>query len=164
MARKKEKRICFPFLGVMSLGALDTGGNGDRPKIPYRTRHFSNNSLVVKTCTSATKMAFPPFLDQRSRNKGMLNVENSQNMDHRVGRRHIYIYIYIHGCGLVCRRKFCHFWRFFPNCIGKSGQKEMLRICPISLFTFLTKTTQKWPGTEVPSIFPKKDTGTSKKG
>ena len=57
------------------------------------------------------------------------------------------------GCGLVCHRKFCHFWRFFPSFIVKSGQKEMLQICPISLFTFLVKMTQKGPGTAVPSIF-----------
>ena len=42
---------------------------------------------------------------------------------------------------------------FSPVLWKKSGQKEMLQICPISLFTFLVKMTHKGPGTAVPSIF-----------
>ena len=49
----------------------------------------------------------------------------------------------------------------FPNFIVKNGEKEMLQLCPISLFTFLVKMTQKGPGTAIPSIFWKKDTGTA---
>ena len=69
-----------------------------------------------------------------------------------------YIYIYIYGSGLVCRRKFCHFWHFFPSFIVRNGKFEMLQICPISPFTFLTKIAQKRPGTAVPSNFPKNET------
>ena len=41
------------------------GGNGDGPRIPYKTRHFSNflayDSLVVKTCTFSNKSGISPL-------------------------------------------------------------------------------------------------------
>ena len=75
----------------------------------------------------------------------------------------IYIYIYI---WLWARLppQILPFLAFFPQFHSKNGEKEMLQICPISLFTFLVKMTQKGPGTAVPSIFWKKDTGTAVPG
>ena len=46
----------------------------------------------------------------------------------------------------------------FPRFYSKNCQKEMLQICPISPFTFLTKVAPKRPETAVPSIFVKKET------
>ena len=71
-------------------------------------------------------------------------------------QKYIYIYIYIYGCGLVCRRKFCHFWCFFLSVIAKRGQKEMLQICPISLFTFFDKNSPKMAWDCSPKHFLKK--------
>ena len=50
------------------------------------------------------------------------------------------------------------FLAFFPSFIVKNGKFEMLQICPISPFTFLTKKGQKVLGTAVPSIFSEKET------
>ena len=58
--------------------------------------------------------------------------------------------------GSLAAANFTIFGIFTQFYIVKSGQKEMLQICPISLFTFLTKIDQKRPETAVPSIFLKK--------
>ena len=63
------------------------------------------------------------------------------------------IYIYIYGCGAICRRKFCHFYRVFPSFKVKNGQKEMLQICPVSVCSRSIEITQNWLETAVPSLF-----------
>ena len=61
------------------------------------------------------------------------------------------IYIYIYGCGAICRRKFCHFYHSIPNSIVKNGQKEMLQICPVSVRSRSIEITPNWLETAVPS-------------
>ena len=66
-------------------------------------------------------------------------------------------HIYIYGFGAICRRKFCHFYRFFPSFIAKNGQKEMLQICPVSVRSRSIEITQNWLETAVPSPFFQKN-------
>ena len=112
----------LPLFGGYVFECPNTGGNGDRPKIPYKTRHFSIfcvTSLVVKTCTCSTQNSrCPSFRPKVPETRDMLNVKNSQNVDHRVGRRlFIYIYIYIpcpsFPCFLECE-EFLVFSNVFP--------------------------------------------------
>ena len=70
-----------------------------------------------------------------------------------------YIYIYIYGCGLVCRRKFCHFWRFFPQFYSKTVAKT--RCCKFAPSLFLPK---KGLGLQSQAIFWKKSTVTAVPG
>ena len=67
-------------------------------------------------------------------------------------KKYIYIYIWLWA---RLPPQILPFLAFFPSLKGKNGEKEMLQICPISLFTFFVKLTQKGPGTAVPSIFEK---------
>ena len=62
------------------------------------------------------------------------------------------------AAGSFAAANFAIFGIFFPSFIVKNGKFEMLQICPVSPFTFLTKIAQKRPGTAVPSIFPKNET------
>ena len=76
----------------------------------------------------------------------------------------LYVCIYIYGCGAICRRKVCHFYRSFSNFIAKNGQKEMLLICPVSVCSRSIEITQNWLETAVPSPFFKKVIGTAVSG
>ena len=76
----------------------------------------------------------------------------------------LYIYIYIYGCGAICRRKFGHFCRFFTSFIAKKGKKEMLQICPVSVHSRSIEITPNWLETAVPNPFSKKVIGTAVSG
>ena len=84
----------FPFWRVCLWAPQARAENGGRPN-SLTKQGISTTFLIIplssRLALSATKLVLPPFLEQRSRNKEMLNVENSQNMDDRVGRRHTFI-------------------------------------------------------------------------
>ena len=111
----------------------------------------TNNSPVARLITlnlllAAVKMRF-------WQNGGQThNLQKGQKVDKLITLQHIYIY----GFGAVCRRKKCHFYRFFPSFIVKNGQKEMLQICPVSVCSRSIEITQNWLETAVPSLFFKK--------
>ena len=144
--------VCEPPLGINCISLPPPfvarrhfwGGGGGGGCILWRTGQMPG---LQKHHLSVRYQAFLERLAQgRKREKTKRNERKRERERER--DRYIYIYIYMYGCGLVCRRSF----------IVKSGQKEMLQICPISLFTFLTKIDQKRPETVVPSISLEKET------
>ena len=83
----------LPLFGGYIFGCPNTGRNSDGPKIPYKTRRFRTFCVipVSRLVLSATKIAFALTGPKVTKTRDMKCQNSHQSMDHRVGRRHIYL-------------------------------------------------------------------------
>ena len=94
-----------------------------------KTKLFGNFSDVKKSDETFIFVAFRKFLKfpgSLSALRGLLisPLGVRKRAPYHPTRIYIYIYIHIYGCGAICRSKFCHFYRFFPQFFSKTLPKR----------------------------------------
>ena len=85
--------------GCPKQGGMTAIGQKSLPKRSF-SAIFSYSPLLSRLVLSATQTVFPPFLDERSRNKGTVKCQKQPKYGSQSGPSpiyHIYIYIYTHA-------------------------------------------------------------------